>query len=226
MSDWSRGFDKGLGGGPPPTGEVEHAGWAAAQEQRRQAEERLRSGSGSGNSPGDVDWSTPTPLAETPRPGPASPVDAASAMAGVKGLLILAALLFFSPVTIPAGAAAVVGTPLLMALMGAPRPDAGRAFVATFAGFIVYMASVGIVVGMSMALTGALSPDRLTRETLTAMAIGQALPLAGFALVSSWWVRRRVPKLGEIARAFVAGAIAVIIVAGITLGLAWKLGLA
>lgn len=227
MSNWDKGYQDGIGGAAPPADSVGYAGWAAGQALRRENEERLRGSSASGSALGDVSLAPAAPDFTGSSHGAShTPADPAAALAGLKGLVILAALLLFSPITIPAGVAAVIGAPVLMFMIGRPRPSLGRAFAAAFAGFVAYMASVGATVAMGATLTGPASLDAMTPKMIGALAIGQVVALAGFALVSAWWLRRRLPTPADLVRAFGAGLAALVLFLVVVLGAAWKLGLA
>jgi hypothetical protein len=229
MSDWNKGYQDGMGGAAPPTDSVAYAGWAAGQALRRENEERLRGSSGSDSSPGDVSFAPAPPASSDvswsngPTTGPSDP---AAAVAGLKGLVIVAALAVFSPITVPAAVTAVIGAPVLMLMLGPPRPPLGRAFYAAFAGFVVYMASVGAAVAMGVALTGSISLDPVTPKIAGAVAIGQVVALAGFAIVSAWWLRRSLPSIADLVRAFGAGVVSLALFLAALLSAAWKLGIA
>lgn len=229
MSDWDKGYQDGIGGAAPPADSVGYAGWVAGQTLRRENEERLRGSTASDSSPGDMSFGSAPPASSdlsSGYPSHTGPSDPAAAVAGLKGLVILAALALFSPITVPAAVTAVIGAPVLMLLIGQPRPPFGRAFAASFAGFVVYMASVGAAVAMGVTLTGSMSLDPVTPRIAAAVAIGQVVALAGYAIVSAWWLRRSLPSISDLVRAFGAGLVSLALFLGAMLGAAWKLGIA
>jgi hypothetical protein len=136
-----------------------------------------------------------------------------------------AAFVFFFPVTAPAAVAALIGAPMLWLLGGTPRPAFSRAFGAAFLGLVFYMATAGVAVSMDFDLTDTFQRDQLTPDAIIPIALGQCVALAGFAIVSAWWMHRRSIAPGLVLRAFVAGVLTVVLLTGALIGAAWQPGM-
>lgn len=221
-------FNQGYAGQALPNDPHALAAWNAGARTREENERVARVDSASASDPSVSIAQSETPQVTTVGKAPVSPDVALSA---AKWWLGLGAFVVFAPIALPASTATPFAAGMLKVFGGAHRPSLRRTVGAAFVGLLAYFGIAGAVLAPKFSafpierIESVRSLLEVLAPHLGALAMGQLLAVAGYAVIAAGWLARGVPKPDLVARAFMSGVVGLLMFVGCLLALASALGL-